>query len=153
MKNLIKSFGFAARGVFYAVKERNFRIDICAAVLAVWFSILYGLEKAEWLLLILICAFVLSGEMINTAIETLCARVTEKRDEKIKRTKDIAAGAVLLRAAAAVTAAVFLFGDLQKLKAAIFLFAKPVRLTALILFIVLSAIFVFLPEKKKKKRM
>ena len=52
---------------------------------------------------------VLAAESFNSAIETLSDRVSSSYDEAVKRTKDIAAGAVLLSAIAAATAGLIIF--------------------------------------------
>jgi len=41
-------------------------------------------------------ALVLSLEIVNSAIETLADAITKEKNQKIKKSKDLAAGAVLL---------------------------------------------------------
>ena len=147
MKSFIKSVGYALRGIYYAAWERNFRIDIVAATL-----VIYNLTSAEWTAEILIIATVLSGEAVNTAIETLCDRISKENEEKIKRIKDLAAGAVLIKAVAAIAAAIFLFKDSDRLLNALSEFSSPPRMIVLIIFIVLSAIFIFAPERAKARK-
>lgn len=152
MKSFIKSVGYALRGIYYAAWERNFRIDIVAATFVIWFSVIYNLTSAEWTAEILIIATVLSSEAVNTAIETLCDRISNENEEKIKRIKDLAAGAVLIKAAAAIAAAIFLFKDSDRLLNALSEFSSPPRMIVLIIFIVLSAIFIFAPERAKARK-
>ena len=97
-------------------------------------------------------ATVLSGEAVNTAIETLCDRISKENEEKIKRIKDLAAGAVLIKAVAAIAAAIFLFKDSDRLLNALSEFSSPPRMIVLIIFIVLSAIFIFAPERAKARK-
>lgn len=48
----------------------------------------------DFLLILVVTAFVLFAEIVNSAIEALCDFVEEKHNEKIKIIKDIAAAAV-----------------------------------------------------------
>ena len=52
---------------------------------------------------------VLSAEAVNSAIEALADRVSPAYDEAIKRTKDLAAGAVLLLAIASAVVGLIIF--------------------------------------------
>ena len=52
---------------------------------------------------------VLAAEAVNSAIEALADRVSPGYDEAIKRTKDLAAGAVLLTAIAAAAVGLLIF--------------------------------------------
>lgn len=151
MKNLIKSFGYAFQGIFSMMKERNFRIEISAATAVIWFSALYGLSSEKWILLIIIISSVLSGEMINTSIEKICDKISKEKDINIKKIKDTAAGSVMLRAVAALVCAVFLFGNTDRLSFVFSMFLSPVRFIILSVFAFLSVLFIFLPEKKKRK--
>ena len=54
-----------------------------------------GLEKVEWLLVILCIGIVISAEMLNSALEALSDVVQPQQDLQIKGIKDISAGAVL----------------------------------------------------------
>jgi diacylglycerol kinase (ATP) len=51
---------------------------------------------------------VLSAEAMNTALEQLADEVTEERKERIRRVKDMAAGAVLISSIASVVVALLL---------------------------------------------
>lgn len=48
----------------------------------------------DFLLILVVTAFVLVAEIVNSAIEALCDFVEERHNEKIKVIKDIAAAAV-----------------------------------------------------------
>ena len=99
MKNnsFFKGFLYAFRGMGKVIKEeRNMRVHIAAALNELTFSPFLGVSKAEYAILLITSALVLSLESVNSAIENLCDRVTVEKDEHIKNTKDIAAGAVLI---------------------------------------------------------
>ncbi len=53
---------------------------------------------------------VLLAESLNSAIEKACDAITTEHHSSIKYAKDVAAGAVLVAAAAAITVGLFVFG-------------------------------------------
>ena len=67
-------------------------------VLGLWL----GLSLVEWGLITVAIAFVFTGEMLNTVIEVMVDMVTPEYHPLAKRAKDVAAGAILLSAMAAV---------------------------------------------------
>ncbi len=145
MKNLlalIKSFGYAGRGVFAcAARERNFRIHICAAVTVAIFTALYGATRIEAAVLALAIALVMGLEAANTAVEAAADLASIERSELARLAKDAAAGAVLIAAVGSVVVAVFVFGDTARLIPALMTLLKHWYLTAT--YIVIMALFVF----------
>ncbi|MEO7264921.1 MAG: diacylglycerol kinase family protein [Ferruginibacter sp.] len=110
MKRLIKSFSFAISGINHCFsKEPNFYIHILLATAALSLSILLEISRIEFIVVILCIAVVLAAEMINTAIEQICNRVTRERDTEIKIIKDISAGAVLVTAIASLVCGLIIF--------------------------------------------
>lgn len=139
---LIKSFGYAGRGVFAcAARERNFRIHICAAVTVAIFAMLYGATRIEAAVLALAVALVMGLEAANTAVEAAADLASIERSELARLAKDAAAGAVLIVAAGSVVVAVFVFGDAARLVPALMTLLKYWYLTAA--YIVIMALFVF----------
>lgn len=111
MQRFLKSFKYAARGVLSAFSsENNCRIQLAAAILAVGASWWLRLGPLEWALIVLCIALVIGMEMINSAIEKTCDRITREQDDYVRYVKDMAAGAVLWTsiAAAIVGALVFI---------------------------------------------
>ena len=151
MKALIKSFGYAFRGIFSAFAERNFRIYVVAAAAVSVFACLYGVSKTEWVVLFIIFAAVLSAESFNTSLERLCDTVTKEKCDGIRKAKDLAAGAVLIKALFAVLSAIFIFSDAEKLGRAFSAILAPTGLILTAIFIAAAILFIFLPEKKKRK--
>jgi len=104
MKAFLKSFAYAFRGIYMALKsERNFKIHIIAMCLAIALAIYLNLSMPEWGLIIFSIGFVLAAELFNTAIERLGDKLAEgERNETVRNVKDIAAAAVLLSALTAL---------------------------------------------------
>ncbi len=107
---MIRTFANAFRGIFLLLrKERNFQIHALALLVVCTAGIYCNISAIEWCILLLISALVMGLEGANTALEQLCNEVTEERKESIRNIKDIAAGAVLIAAMAAITIAVLIF--------------------------------------------
>jgi diacylglycerol kinase len=76
-------------------------------MVALLFSIVLKISAIEWFAVCFCIAFVITIEMLNTAIEKLCDVVHKEMHPGIKKVKDIAAGAVLVAAFfSAITGAV-----------------------------------------------
>lgn len=94
-------FGFnhALRGLLQMLKtERNFKIHVFAFISVIILGFTLEVSKPDWIILLLVSGFVLTMEIINSAIEQLCNLYSTERNEKIKNIKDISAGAVLIAA-------------------------------------------------------
>jgi len=108
---LLRSFQVAFRGIGLMVRsERNARIHILATLVVVVAGISLEIHRGEWLAVILAIAAVWSAEAFNSAIEELSDVVSPEKSAGIERTKDIAAGAVLIAAIAAIAIATLVFG-------------------------------------------
>jgi len=112
--NLAKSFYYALAGIVYALgHERNLRIHFAVAILVLYLSSrYYELTRTESALLIMLMSFVITCELINTAVEKTVDLRQPCRNPLAKIAKDIAAGAVLMSGISAVAVAVVLFWDI-----------------------------------------
>ena len=108
--SLIKAFSCAFAGVKHAVlTQRNFKIHLTVAFMAIIMSFLLQLNLVEWAI-ITVCIFsVFAFECINTAIESIVDMVSPEWSELAKYAKDCAAGAVLLVSIMSAVVALFLF--------------------------------------------
>src|ERR1700709_1149421 len=110
MKKLIRSFGYAFKGVAYATTSQlNFRIHLVATALALLLGYFLHIATGEWQWLMLCITIVLVTEIFNTMIETLVDLVSPDYNEKAGRVKDMAAGAVVIAAAFALITGVIIF--------------------------------------------
>lgn len=97
MLRYFHSMKFALNGFFYALRtERN--VQIWFVVFILGNALCWWLETSrnEHLFILGMLSLIGACEYLNTAIETLADRVTTEKDEQIKHTKDIAAGATLI---------------------------------------------------------
>lgn len=98
---ILKSFAAAFNGIRCCfISETNFKIHVIFAVVTIALGFLLAISATEWLALIFCIAFVITMEMLNTALEKLCDIIHAAIHPVIKKVKDIAAGAVLLSAIA-----------------------------------------------------
>jgi diacylglycerol kinase (ATP) len=110
MKKLIRSFGFAFKGLAYATKTQlNFRIHLVATVIAAFMGYALHISVNEWQWLLLCIAFVLVAELFNTAIEFLTDLVSPEYNELAGHVKDISAGAVTVAALFALITGIIIF--------------------------------------------
>ena len=83
----------AIRGIVLSIKsESNIRIHIMLATVVIVIGVLFQLNMG---LIFLVIGSVISTEMLNTSIESLCDLVHPDESDKVRNIKDIAAGAVL----------------------------------------------------------
>lgn len=107
MRRLL-SFKYAFRGVWWVFKSQaNFRIELIIGVLAVLLGFLLKITTTEWLIVILLIAFVLSAEIFNSIIEEVASRFPVDHMREI--TKDMAAGFVLILAIASLVIGIIIF--------------------------------------------
>lgn len=153
MKKQVKSFFCAFRGIFSAIStESHLRFHLVAAFYVVFFALLGEFNTSQWAILIITIGVVIFAELINTAVEDLCDLYTKEYNTKIKRIKDIAAGAVLVTAVASVFIALCLFiftGNICHIFSR--LTTEPLWFIPLGTSVVTSLLFLLLPGRKNKK--
>ena len=103
-KDRIRSFRYAFQGIRILIAgEHNAWIHCFAALCVIVCGFCFEISTTEWIAVVIAIGMVLSAEAFNSAIEALADRVDSEYNEAIKRTKDLAAGGVLL---VAITAAI-----------------------------------------------
>ena len=151
LRSVCGSFKAAFAGMRYCVRnERNMRIHLTIALGVVLLSVFYDFPPADWGLLLLLFGTVISAEMFNTAIERVVDLLSPSYNNLAKLAKDIAAGAVLVCAIAAVGVGALLFSSPAGLKNLLgFLTAHPlIAVLEVAAYCCLAAGFIFLPEKR-----
>lgn len=99
MKNqsFLNRFKFAFSGIFTTIKEENsFKTQLLAFIFVLVLLFTVQPKPIWWALLILTCGLVLVAELINTALEALMDHIHPDIHPNIKKSKDAAAGAVLV---------------------------------------------------------
>lgn len=154
---LFKSFYYAFCGIIRTVKtERNMRIHLTCVVYMFSFLVFgnfFVLDKGDICALLIAVALVISGEIINTAIEAVVDMVTSEYNEYAKIAKDAASGAVLFNAVVAVIIGVVVLFQPQAFKSMYTYFSENiVSFILFVLSIIPATLFIFfgIPTKKKK---
>lgn len=109
-KNFLDALKNAINGIKYVFKsERNFKIQLIFAVLAIIASILLKINYTEFAIIVLLIFLIFFAEFFNTILETIIDMYTEEYNEKAKIGKDIAAGAVTMLSISTVIIGLFIF--------------------------------------------
>ncbi|MDR0732498.1 MAG: diacylglycerol kinase family protein [Dysgonamonadaceae bacterium] len=104
------SFRHAFNGLKILVEEEhNARIHVFVTVCVLIAGRLFGISRNEWIALILCVGMVIALEMINSAVEHMADFVSPEKHPRIKKIKDLAAGAVLVGAVVAATVGIIVF--------------------------------------------
>ena len=106
----LRSFGFALKGLLYAIKtEGNARVHLLATLLVMALGFGFEVTRPEWAALAAAIGLVWMAELLNTALENLCDSVEPEQSEAIGRVKDVSAAAVLVAAIAAAVIGALVF--------------------------------------------
>ena len=107
----IRSFKFAFVGIGTMLKsQKNAWVHAFATVAVVVAGFLFGISAAEWCWLVLAILAVWTAEALNTAFEFLADVASPKFHPLVKKSKDVAAGAVLLSAIGSVVIGLLVLG-------------------------------------------
>ena len=95
----LKSFSYAFNGMKILIKEEhNARIHLFATIIVLLAGFVFRISTNEWIAIILSIGFVISLEIINSAIENIADFISPEKNEKIKKIKDLSAAGVLISA-------------------------------------------------------
>jgi diacylglycerol kinase len=109
-KKRFKSFKYAFNGLKILIRdEHNARIHIIITICTIVLGLIFEISASEWIAITLCIGMVIALEMINSAIENLADFVSPEKHNKIKKIKDLTAGAVLLGAIIAVAVGLIVF--------------------------------------------
>ena len=90
---------------------RNAKIHVAIAMVVIATGLCLPLSRMEWAILTLTIGAVIAAEAMNTAIEILVDLVSPEYHELARRSKDAAAGAVLLMVITAIVIGGLIFGS------------------------------------------
>lgn len=110
ISKLLKSFKYAFNGLrILFLGEQNARIHFAISICVIIAGFVFTISLYEWIALFFAIGLVFSLEIINTSIEELSDIVSPERNEKIKKTKDLAAAGVLISAICAAIIGLIIF--------------------------------------------
>ena len=110
MRRTVRSFAFAARGFRYVLRgERNFQIELLVAGFVILGMVLFDLSVMERVALVLCIAWVLTLELVNTAVERIMDVLQPRIHPYARIIKDVMAAAVLVSAVGAALVGAVIF--------------------------------------------
>jgi diacylglycerol kinase len=110
IKKRLKSFIYAFNGLRILIREEhNSWIHIFATFIVVIAGFLLKISKFEWIAIVFAIGFVITLEIINSAIENIADFVSPNKHDMIKKIKDLSAAAVLLSSITALIIGMIIF--------------------------------------------
>jgi diacylglycerol kinase len=107
-----RKFRDALRGLKFGMRgHSSFSVHFFFAALVLAAAVALQCTAEQWGLLLLCIGFVLTTELVNSAIETLHRGFDEETKKQTWKALDIAAGAVLMASGTAVLIGLLVFGD------------------------------------------
>jgi diacylglycerol kinase (ATP) len=107
---LLDSFNYAFEGIIHVLRtQRNLRIHFALAIAVIAAAAALGVDRLSMIALLIVIAFVLVAEMVNSAIEGAIDVSTTSFDPNAKLAKDVAAGAVLIASITALAVGYLVF--------------------------------------------
>ena len=106
----LKSIGFAFRGAIKLITtEHSVMVQSSVAVIMIIAGFYFEIDRYEWMMQILAFGLVLGIESMNTAVEKIADFIHPEFHDRIGFIKDIAAGAVMFAALAAVAVGLLIY--------------------------------------------
>lgn len=106
----IRSGSHAVHGIVEMLKsQHNAWVHAVATFCVITAGAVFSVSITEWCLLVLVITTVWVAEGLNTAFEFLCDVASPEFHPLVKKSKDVAAGAVLLSTLGAVTVGLIIF--------------------------------------------
>lgn len=153
MKAFIKGFGYAFKGIAFAVMhERNMRFHLSIFAYMMFFLLHYDffqVSRNQFALLFIMSSLVIAGELFNTGIERACDAATLNKNNYVKVAKDASAGAVLVLAIFSVAVGVvILYQPLAFERMFDYFLSNPLYIAILAVTLALDAVFILIHPHK-----
>jgi diacylglycerol kinase len=110
IKKRLKSFIYAWNGLKVLIREEhNARIHLVVSFFVIVFGFVFHISLFEWIAICFAMGFVISTEILNSAIENLANYVSPQYHDLIKKVKDLGAAAVLVSTISAIIVGFIIF--------------------------------------------
>lgn len=109
LRKRLLSFVYAFRGIAFAAKGSNFRIQLLTAAAVTFAGFFFCISANEWIAVVICIFSVLAAETANTALEETVNFISPDLHPQAGRIKDLAAGVVLLLSLGSVVVALVIF--------------------------------------------
>lgn len=109
-KKIKYKFIYALRGLWITVtEEKSLWFHIFTVLMVIGFGLYFHLSLTNWAIIIVMSAMVIAFEVLNTAMESLVDMVAFEYNLKVKKIKDISAGATLVASLFSIVVALLIF--------------------------------------------
>ena len=106
----LRSFGYAIDGMSYVIRNHaSFTFQGMVGLLAICLGFYVGLDRFEWVIILLTIFAVLVAELLNTSIETALDYMAKEHHFDVKIGKDVAAASVFVTSIASVIIGILIF--------------------------------------------
>jgi len=110
IKGRLKSIKYAVLGAYKLITtEHSVMVQSSLAVIMVIAGFYFHISREEWIMQILAFGLVLAIESLNTAVEKIADFIHPEFHSRIGFIKDIAAGAVMFAATAAIAVGLLIY--------------------------------------------
>lgn len=110
IKGRLKSIKYAVKGAYKLITtEHSVMVQSSLAVVMIFAGFYFHISREEWIMQILAFGLVLAVESLNTAVEKIADFIHPEFHNKIGFIKDIAAGAVMFAATAAIAVGLLIY--------------------------------------------
>ncbi|HPQ50718.1 MAG TPA: diacylglycerol kinase family protein [Alphaproteobacteria bacterium] len=97
------SFRYAFAGFLFVLKtQKNAWLHLIATAIVIFVSFWLGIDRIEWLAILLVIGLVWMAEFMNTALEVIVDLASPEKHPLAKVGKDVGAASVLIAAILAV---------------------------------------------------
>jgi diacylglycerol kinase len=105
-----EKFADSLRGLKQGIRgHSSFSVHFFFAALVIAAAIVISCQFVEWCILLICIGMVLTAELFNSAIETICRGLDEETRDRIQPAFNIAAGAVLVASLFAIVIGAIVF--------------------------------------------
>ena len=106
----VRSVSHAVQGVkIVLLTQHNAWIHLTATIFVILVGFYFSVTAAEWIWLVVAIVMVWVAEALNTAFELLCDVASPEFHPVVKKSKDVAAGAVLISAIGSIIVGAIVF--------------------------------------------
>jgi len=109
-QTFFKALRHASHGLAVGFREEaNIRRQVLLLLLVILLGVYFNITPFQWVVIVVLAVFVLTLELVNSAIEALADAFHPDYSEHIERAKDLSAAAVLSATIAASILGLFIF--------------------------------------------
>ncbi|MDO4963461.1 MAG: diacylglycerol kinase [bacterium] len=109
-KSILNTIKNSINGIIsYAKDGKSIIIYVFLSIVEIILGFVYKINGLEWILIICILGFILSIELLNTAIEAACDAISKEFNPLIKIAKDCGSGATFVIFIVAVILNIIIF--------------------------------------------